>query len=199
MWINLSTTRKHDKQWKARKALLIRPKRLSYLFFFLRLISWWCLTYLYLLCLEREQEKGKSEMLFFRKCQDMPSLCFMNVFRKSHQINKTKNCIAPLILSLPFNYRRKNIHLDVGMLSWWLSVFSLSSLQITANDLGSFGGHSGLLMLQLKLSLLIVLRFVSTTSDSNDSDISDELSSASCALILDKLQLTRFSTVNWLL
>lgn len=125
-------------------------------------------------------------------------------FWRSHQINKHKNW---LIQSLQFFFApsldrkiKSKVYLDVGV--WFnslpLSVILLSSSHRTANDFVILDNpSSGLLMLQLNLPFIVLLLFVSMT-DSIDPEIPDEIPQFS-SLILDKLPIINFSTVNWLL
>lgn len=123
-------------------------------------------------------------------------------FWKSHQINKHEklaHSIAPVFSSSSQPKKISKAYLDVGFClnSLPLSLILLSpSLRTVKDFVIRDNPSSGLLMLQVKLSLIVLLLLFVSTTDSTESDISDEISQFSFAFILDKLLIINFSTVN---
>lgn len=90
---------------------------------------------------------------------------------------------------------KSTTHLDIGAcFNSRISLFSLSGSQSTAKDLTS--RWSGLLMLQLKLPLMVLLLLFVSIADSPESEVSDELSQFSFDPIFDGSQFVGFFAVN---
>lgn len=85
MEINLWKARNQKKGQKLIYKQHDKSFQLAYLFLFFLLKSWWCLTYLYLICLQWERESSRiyADFLLFVlcKCQDIvPSPWFFVFF-----------------------------------------------------------------------------------------------------------------------